>query len=220
MTEAKISLKKQVIHQIKQYMIEQNLSAGDKLPTERKFVEILGVSRSVVREALSFLENTEVISVRHGSGATINHTNIESLLSNFFFLWQLNSGNQEEIQSLRVLIECSAIEEIMNHRSDQDIEGLYQVVRDGEHACTPEDYRQQDMQFHLNLLRATHNDLFIQMTHMITTYFFDVIQIDITAEQYHKVTMDHYAILQAMEHSDGLEAKRLLTQHIQDIDSS
>lgn len=55
------SLKKTVIQEIKKYMIDHQLKSGDKLPTERKFMEIFGVSRSVIREALSYLENTEEV---------------------------------------------------------------------------------------------------------------------------------------------------------------
>ena len=86
------SLKQQTIEAIKQYIIEEGLRANDKLPTERKLVTMFGVSRSVVREALSYLENTGVIRVRQGQGAFLNASNIDKVLENFFFLWNINDG--------------------------------------------------------------------------------------------------------------------------------
>lgn len=46
------SLKQTIIQEIKQYIIDNNLKAGDRLPAERKFMEIFGVSRSVIERSI------------------------------------------------------------------------------------------------------------------------------------------------------------------------
>ena len=45
-----------IINAIKDYIIEQKLRPGDRLPTENKLTEILQVSRSSIREAVKSLE--------------------------------------------------------------------------------------------------------------------------------------------------------------------
>jgi len=47
------------------------LLPGDRLPSERKLCELHGVSRSVVREALSQLKSDGIIETRRGSGAYV-----------------------------------------------------------------------------------------------------------------------------------------------------
>ena len=59
------NLKQIVVKKIKDYILAESLQAGDKLPTERKLAETYQVSRSVVREALSYLENTGAVSYTH-----------------------------------------------------------------------------------------------------------------------------------------------------------
>ncbi|MGM7723478.1 FadR/GntR family transcriptional regulator [Metabacillus sp. Hm71] len=207
-------LKKTVIQEIKQYMIDHQLKAGDKLPTERKFTEMFGVSRSVVREALSYLENTEVIRIRQGQGAFLNESNIENLLDNFFFLWQMNGGKIQDILGLRILFESSAIDEIVKNHKSEKLTLLKQVVEESEKAVTPDEYRDADILFHKQLLQATDHDLFIQMTNMITSYFFQVQHIKLTPEEYKVLINEHQTIVEALEHGDAEKAKLLLTKHI------
>ncbi|KKI89584.1 hypothetical protein WQ54_24805 [Bacillus sp. SA1-12] len=212
--EERKPLKKTVIQEIKQYMIDHQLKAGDKLPTERKFTEMFDVSRSVVREALSYLENTEVIRIRQGQGAFLNKSNIENLLDSFFFLWQMNGGKIQDILGLRILFESSAIDEIVkNHKSDK-LERLKKVVEESKKAETSEEFREADSLFHKQLLQTTDNELFIQMTNMITSYFFQVQHIIITIKEYQSIVKEHQNIVEALCLADAEKAKHLLVKHI------
>lgn len=208
------SLKQRVAQELKNYIIDNQLKAGDKLPTERNFSNMFGVSRSVVREALSYLENTDVISVRQGQGTFLNESNIETLLTNFFFLWRINSGSIKEIQGLRVIFECSAIDDIIRHQKENDLDQLKKVVEDSKQAQTEGEYKQADIAFHRQLLHTANNELFTQMTHMITTYFFEVIDIHLTPYEYQLANNEHEHIVTAISNGQSERAKALLTGHI------
>ena len=213
-TERK-SLKKTVIQEIKKYIIDQQLKAGDKLPTERTFTMMFGVSRSVVREALSYLENTGVVTTTQGKGAFINESNIENLLNSFFFLWQVNDGQIEDILSLRIIFESSAIDEIIRQNRMDELTELKHRVDDSKNCQSLEEFREADISFHKHLLEATNNKLFIQMTNMITTYFFRTEYIEMTIDEYQKAASEHLQIVEAMIKGNAEQAKALLTRHIQ-----
>ncbi|PAV31054.1 GntR family transcriptional regulator [Virgibacillus profundi] len=209
------SLKKTAIQEIKKYIIDQQLKAGDKLPTERKFTEMFGVSRSVVREALSYLENTGVVTTTQGKGAFINESNIEILLNSFFFLWQVNDGQIEDVLSLRIIFESSAIDEIIRQNPVNELAEWKQMVVETKSSQTLEAFREADVSFHKHLLKATKNELFIQMTNMITSYFFETEYIEMTIKEYRKATEEHLQIVEAMVNGNAEQAKSLLTRHIQ-----
>ena len=61
----------QIAHLIRQRILSQNLENGAKLPAERQLAVELGVSRSVVREALCMLDVSGYVSVRKGPGGGI-----------------------------------------------------------------------------------------------------------------------------------------------------
>ncbi|MFE4831546.1 FadR/GntR family transcriptional regulator [Streptomyces sp. NPDC056672] len=57
-----------VAEQLLNYIAEQNLRSGDRLPTEQGLAEILGASRNVTREAVKVLAAIGRLSVRRGAG--------------------------------------------------------------------------------------------------------------------------------------------------------
>lgn len=212
--DEKKSLKQTVIEEIKQYIIENHLTAGDKLPTERAFTELFGVSRSVVREALSYLENIGIIRVRQGQGAFLNESNIENLLSSFFFLWQINNANIRDMLGLRVIFECSAVDDIVSQGNHEAIMELRQLVDAAAHIEEADKWREADIHFHQQLLQTTQNELFIQLTNMITHYFFQVQHIELSQAEYMQTIEEHRQIVTALEKGDAMYAKALLTKHI------
>src|SRR4030095_6914518 len=54
------------------------LRPGDRLPTEAEVVRRYGVSRTVVREALSQLQAAGLVETRHGVGTFVSHARRES----------------------------------------------------------------------------------------------------------------------------------------------
>ena len=57
----------QVFRQVRAYIIQHNLQPGDLLPTEQALVEMLGVSRNVLREAIKSMELMGLVSARRGA---------------------------------------------------------------------------------------------------------------------------------------------------------
>ena len=60
-------LAEQVAQRIKDYILEEKLKSGDKLPTETAIAREMGVARSTVREAIKRLESQNILTVRHGA---------------------------------------------------------------------------------------------------------------------------------------------------------
>lgn len=67
----KQSLSDGVFHQLRSRIVNQNIRAGDELPSERVLCELLGVNRGAVREAIKRLQQAELVQVRHGGATTV-----------------------------------------------------------------------------------------------------------------------------------------------------
>jgi DNA-binding FadR family transcriptional regulator len=63
------SLAEAVVEYLKERIASQALQRGDKLPTESELMDTLGVSRTVIREAISRLQAGGLIETRHGIGS-------------------------------------------------------------------------------------------------------------------------------------------------------
>lgn len=70
-------LYEQVLEQLRQYVTEQGLRAGDRLPPERELAARLGVSRVSVKQALVVLEVQGLVDVRHGGGTYLRRDSLQ-----------------------------------------------------------------------------------------------------------------------------------------------
>jgi DeoR family transcriptional regulator of aga operon len=66
--ERNLSLTDRTERQIKQLIADQSLRAGERLPPQDELAERLGVSRTVIREAMRFLMAKGLLEARKGSG--------------------------------------------------------------------------------------------------------------------------------------------------------
>src|SRR5579859_2983428 len=70
-----------IAEKIAELITATDLKAGDRLPTEHELSEQLGVSRTVVREAVKVLVTTGLVYTRRGSGLYVaNKTSLQSTM--------------------------------------------------------------------------------------------------------------------------------------------
>ncbi|UXV32889.1 FadR/GntR family transcriptional regulator [Mammaliicoccus sciuri] len=200
------SLKSQVLQEIKQYILDKGMTEGDRLPTERAFTEMYGVSRSVVREALSYLEHTGVIETVQGRGTVIKAPDISSLVEGFLFSFQVANGSKNDLLSLRIIFECAAIEEIV--KLDKDITDLKAMVNEDVI-----NHYENDKAFHQTLLSATGNVLFEQLSSVIQSYFYHIEE-EGKEINYIQTNEMHKKIIDAIANKDVQLAKELMTTHL------
>ncbi|ASE33421.1 GntR family transcriptional regulator [Mammaliicoccus sciuri] len=200
------SLKSQVLQEIKQYILDKGMTEGDRLPTERAFTEMYGVSRSVVREALSYLEHTGVIETVQGRGTVIKAPDISSLVEGFLFSFQVANGSKNDLLSLRIIFECAAIEEIV--KLDKDITELKAIVNEDVI-----NHYENDKAFHQTLLSATGNVLFEQLSSVIQSYFYHIEE-EGKEINYIQTNEMHKKIIEAIANKDVQLAKELMTTHL------
>ena len=67
----RVTIVESIIEQIVSLIQDGTLKPGDKLPAERKLMDMLGVSRSSVREALQGLTAMGLVEVRAGEGTFV-----------------------------------------------------------------------------------------------------------------------------------------------------
>jgi GntR family transcriptional regulator len=72
------------LEEVRQAILGGTFRPGSQLPTEAGLCEMLGVSRTVVREALRVLEDEGLVARRHGVGTFVrNHPILKNLNFNF-----------------------------------------------------------------------------------------------------------------------------------------
>lgn len=101
----KTRLYENIIEQLLSLIKDGTLKPGDKLPTERKLSEELGVSRTAIREALRSLEVLGYIHSKVGGGTYISEITLENVMSPFSAVLSQNKKLIIELIEVRMLLE-------------------------------------------------------------------------------------------------------------------
>lgn len=103
--------------QIRQAIVKGTFRPGSQLPGEMELGAILGVSRTVVREALRILEEDGLITRRHGVGTFVRK---RPILNNLSF----NFGTTEMIESAGMAAGTPLLEMTLTTANDEVAEAL------------------------------------------------------------------------------------------------
>lgn len=217
-----VGLNKSVQEQVKLYILESKLTAGDVLPTEKDLAEQIGVSRTSIREAFRSLEALGIIETKHGVGRFLKEFNYDAILQNLAYNIQVHVRDFSEIIDVRIALEIYFIEKVVAVITDEDIEELLRIIETMEqkisNGCSDEDLIENHTEFHLTLFKRIDNDLLLHLIRI-----FSEVQYTLTiADKYHtsdaKEFLDlHRQLVGALKRHDIEESKQALTLHYKDV---
>ncbi|MDR1236630.1 MAG: FadR family transcriptional regulator [Propionibacteriaceae bacterium] len=152
-------LGEQVTDAIIELIAEQNLRAGDRLPSSNDLSDLLGVSVPVVREAMAGLAAIGLLERHQGRESTVATPN-SSHLSRLLSLRVVGSSvDDEQLQQFREIVEVGNARLAARNRSEDDLVALDERLSLLSAAKTSEDLHEADVAFHAAVARATGNDL-------------------------------------------------------------
>ena len=149
-----------VVHRILELVRSGNLKAGDRLPAERQLIDIFGVSRPTLREALRSLSTLGVIEMRHGGGAFVTDLHAKSLLAPLDFFVSLSVDNVQEAFECRRLIETEIARKCAESAPAKAIDELEAMLLAQEKTTDdPIAFRILDIEFHEKLFEIAGNSI-------------------------------------------------------------
>lgn len=131
------------------------LPIGTRLPNESDLANRLGVSRGVLREALTLLQAQGYISRAPREGTIVLRVNgleIGTQLAN-----QLRSAQYRELLEFREVMECRVVCNVIRLASDADLDVLQKLLDGAPDGTPPES---PDYYFHYHLAELSGNSLF------------------------------------------------------------
>ncbi|RYY96184.1 MAG: FadR family transcriptional regulator, partial [Comamonadaceae bacterium] len=142
---------------------------GASIPPEPLLCEELGVSRTVVREAVKSLIAKGLVSSGPKVGTKVLPADEWNWFDRDVIVWQSRAGLTREflrdLQELRRVVEPAAVRMAAERATPQDIVGIEAAFAGMKRAVEEGgDYVTFDLRFHQGLLRASHNRMVAQMS--------------------------------------------------------
>ena len=164
------SLAQDVLEQIEERIRSGGLKSGDKLPSEAEIVREHGVSRTVVREAISKLQAAGWVDTQHGVGTFV----LERRANTSFRINPSDIATSMDVLAileLRVSLETEAVGLAAQRRSSDHLVAMRRALDEFEaNIDRGGDTVAPDIQFHLTIARATGNRYFVDvMSHLGST---------------------------------------------------
>ncbi|MYM65903.1 FCD domain-containing protein [Pseudoduganella sp. FT55W] len=204
-----------VADRIQELIRNENIAAGERLPSERDLATKLSVSRASLREALIALELGGVIEVRGGSGVYVSELPEETDLP------EAGPG-PFEVLSARRLIESEIAAIAARVATDSAIDAILQAVVEMEkHHADYSSNEHSDRNFHLAIARATGNSALVgslnylwdqrgRLWHKLKEHFQ-------TEELRQETLKDHRRILEAIAAHDPAAARKAMRAHLERV---
>ena len=210
-------LYKEVADRIECYIEDEEFQENDKLPSERKLAEMLGVSRNVVREALRALEEKGIIDIQKCRGAFLKNTKEVQILGRLKQSFTQESVNLMNIMEVREAIELVIIEQCVSNITDEQITLLFAVHEEMKKKVNGIEFSKLDEEFHKTIAAATGNPMF----HILLKAFYDEIGRNIflvtrlNENANEAAIQEHEALLTAIKKRDVIQAKIAMKQHLE-----
>lgn len=153
----------EIIKKIKNIIEEDNLQAGDKLPSERELTDRLNVGRSSVREALRSLELLGLIETRRGEGTFIKpatgHRLVEVLAS---FILHDKKAKQDLLETKSIVVR-DCVELALARMKEEDVRGLTNLVQRMKGSGSREEIHSLSLQFQNAVIKLCDNHLLYRL---------------------------------------------------------
>ncbi|MES2416664.1 MAG: GntR family transcriptional regulator [Bacteroidota bacterium] len=113
---------------IREYLKRMSLKPGDSLPKETDLAEALGVSRNVVREALSRLRMLGMVETRKRKGMVLASPDILQAFERVLDPLIIDDATLKDIFELRLVLEMGLADLLYARKTDKDIEELEAIA--------------------------------------------------------------------------------------------
>lgn len=200
---------------------ERAIKPGDKLPSESRIMETFGVSRSVVREALSRLQAAGLVQTHHGVGtfALDSHSDGGFKLAGPSID---NAADMLDLLELRTSIESSAASPAARRRTEDQLREMRSALDDfAQHLAVLGETVAPDFRFHLAISQATGNryypDLMSQLGLTViprTRVSSSWLDVERRTQHLQKVHQEHQDIYAAIERRDADAARAAMQIHL------
>ncbi|TXG79393.1 MAG: FadR family transcriptional regulator [Thermomicrobiales bacterium] len=216
-----VSLVGEVHTRLQEYIVDNELQPGDRLPSEAWLATQMGVGRPLIREALSGMEAVGLIETRKGVGRFVRALNVQSFLGQVTSDFLIQSFSVKDLAETRCLLEIAAVSDAVEQLTDDDCAQILTYL-DNMRASFQHGYidTDADIGMHRVIMNRSDNRIIAALLDAVYT-----ISVDRASDPPRPVDyceqdlIEHEAIAAAAVRRDGAAAREALIAHFETTSS-
>ncbi|WP_275938322.1 FadR/GntR family transcriptional regulator [Anseongella ginsenosidimutans] len=200
---------------LREYLKKKSFKPGDALPKETELAEALGVSRNVVREALSRLRMLGMVESRKKRGMILANPDILGAFERVLDPLILDEVTLRNVFELRLVLEMGLADILYIRKTQKDIEELEEIVKREVNKKQKPFRVKYEIAFHGKLYEMTGNDTFLRFQSMLLPVFEYVVDEEIKTSgkaEVGKVT--HHDLVEILKAGTPDEFRAGMREHL------
>ena len=207
-----------IVQQIKDQIKKGILKPGEKLPSERKLADLLGLSRASVREAIQALAFSGYLEVIQGKGTYVLEMSTKyDEIVNFFS--EFSNYSLDYLMEARIMLEGEFARLAALNASQEEIDLIEKIFKEIESSKDLNSFVVKDLEFHLTIAKATHNPFMNGLMKIIGEMLYKETQRIIGISRYTRENTIETtrSLVQAIKQRNAEQVKELMSKHIGNI---
>lgn len=198
---------------------ERRYPPGSKLPNENELSAALEVSRTTLREAISFLVAQGVLEIRRGKGTFV----AEDLPVAGMDLTSLSKVRAKvrakDLFEMRLIFEPATVALACERASDEELQQIRKKAERVEQiAAAGGDWPLADQELHWAIIRASHNEYMRRLYPIINGAVNEILQISQNRQRMQDTALgDNRVILEFLLQRDEAGARHAMSIHIRHL---
>ena len=216
----KVKLSEQTADRMYEMIVEKRqYTPGSKLPNENELSQALDVSRTTLREAISFLVAQGILEIRRGKGTYVSEELPTVGLDLTALAGVRSRVRAKDLFEMRLIFEPATVALACQRATDDE---LRQIARKAERveqvAAKGGDWPLADQEFHWAIIKTSHNEYMRRLYPIINSAVNEILQITENRQHMQTVALeDNRMILDFLLKRDEVGARHAMSIHIRHL---
>ena len=215
----RVPLHREIAEILTERIVSGEIGVNSLLPPERELCERMGVSRTVVREAIKLLESRGLVRIDRGRGTLVTEAHTSSLVDSLKLLLRRRSNVLRELLEIRQILEVAIAGLAAERRSEANLRAMDRAL--SVMRSTPDQpagYVDADVEFHFEIARAAKNPLVLALLEPLSDLLRESRIQSFSGPRFVCIrTRQHEEILDYIRARDAEGARRAMGKHLKDV---
>lgn len=208
-----------VAEQLKAHIVNV-LKPGDMLPPERELVQMFGVSRSSIRDAIRSLEAVGLLEPRQGVGTVVRDVSADAVVTPVASVLLQKRKVINELLDVRMIIEPALASRAALHASPEQIAEMVEILNRQEQKISQGELAtEEDSNFHYAIALAANNSVMLKLVHVLMDSLREMRERSLqVGRRQEKSLAAHRRILAAIKQGDAATAEAAMRRHLSEVE--
>jgi GntR family transcriptional regulator, transcriptional repressor for pyruvate dehydrogenase complex len=211
------TLVEQVVERVRDGVFRGEFPPGSELPAEGTLARTMGVSYTVIREAMRTLRTYGLVEISQGRRPRIKPVGPDAVRQTLDAMLRRAQSSIRELTELRRPLECEIAALAAGRATPAETQQMADAVERQARAATLDEQIEIDIQFHVLLARAAGNVLFELVMSSVWDLLWESRRRTISQVGVAHALTGHREVLDAVRHHDVEAARQAMRRHIEMI---